>query len=127
MAVVLITDTVLLPVLATYSRVPSALIANALGEEPTETMWVPATLGSASISWPVAVLNTDTVLLPVLATYTRVPSGLDHHTGRAVTGLPVKVTGAALVINAAVSAAKANPYPSSLWLVRTGCELTVFV
>ena len=45
-----ITDTVPLPVLATYSRLPSALIANALGEEPTEIGWVPATLGLASIS-----------------------------------------------------------------------------
>ena len=58
---VLITDTVLLPVLATYSRVP--LIANALGEEPTP-MFVEKMLGLASISLLVVVSITDTVLLP---------------------------------------------------------------
>ena len=61
LVVVSITDTVPLPVLATYSRVPSALIANALGEEPTEIGWVPATLGLVSINSPVAA-NTATVL-----------------------------------------------------------------
>ena len=107
-----ITDTVPLPVLATYSRLPSALIANALGEEPTEIGWVPATLGLVSISSPVAA-NTDTVLLPVSATYTRVPSGSGLTTTPA--GLlpvcAVKVTGAALVINAALVTS------GTVWLV----------
>ena len=60
---VLMTDTVLLPPLATYSRVP--LIANALGEEPTP-MFMEKMLGLASITLLVAVSITDTVLLQVV-------------------------------------------------------------
>ena len=59
---VLITDTVLLPPLATYSRVP--LIANALGEEPTPMFMETRSLGLASITLLVVVSITDTVLLP---------------------------------------------------------------
>ena len=70
-----ITDTVPLPVLATYSRLPSGLSASPLGEDPT-LMSVEKMLGLASMRRPVAVLITDTVPLPVLATYSRWPSGL---------------------------------------------------
>ena len=56
-----------LPLLATYSRVPSGLSASALGAVPTE-MSCENQLGLASIRFPVVVLITDTVLLPVLAT-----------------------------------------------------------
>ena len=62
-----ITDTEPLPVLATYNRVPSALSANALGAEPT-AISRENTLELASMRCPVAVLITDTELLPVLAT-----------------------------------------------------------
>ena len=75
---VLITDTVPLPVLATYSRLPSGLSASAPGEEPTEMSVEKILLGLASIFWPVPVLITETVLLPVLATYSRWPSGLTN-------------------------------------------------
>ena len=70
-----ITETVLLPRLATYSCLPSALSASALGEEPTE-MSVGSYARLASIHLYVSVLITDTVPLPVLATYSRLPSAL---------------------------------------------------
>src|SRR6478672_1732988 len=71
LVVVSITDTVPLPVLATYSRVP--LTATELGEEPTEIGLTPKALGLVSITLWVVVSITDTVPLPVLATYSRVP------------------------------------------------------
>src|SRR5437667_225075 len=61
------TDTVKLPWLATYARVPSGLTATPNGFTPT---------GTVALTVLVAVLMTDTVLLPRLATYARVPSGL---------------------------------------------------
>jgi hypothetical protein len=74
---VLITDTVLLRPLATYTAVPSGLKARALGVLPT----------SMVLTTRVAVSTTDTVLSPPLATYTVVPSGLSARArGRAPTG-----------------------------------------
>ena len=58
---VLITDTLLLPALATYSR-PSAPSARLEG-------WLPTVM--VLVTLLVLVLITDTVLLPRLATYSR--------------------------------------------------------
>ena len=79
---VLITDTVPVPVLATYSRLPSGLSASAPGEEPTVMSIEKILLGLASMRWPVTVFITETVSLPVLATYSRWPCGAYHHSRR---------------------------------------------
>src|SRR5664280_250704 len=62
-----ITETVLLPGLATYTLVPSGLTATPVGPLPTLTV---------AVTVFVVVSTTETVLPYSFATYTFVPSGL---------------------------------------------------
>ncbi|OBA85740.1 hypothetical protein A5633_01095 [Mycolicibacterium elephantis] len=97
-----ITETVALPLLATYKRLPSWLRANALGKAPTR-MSVDDEVGLASMRWPVVVSITETVPLPVLATYMRPSGPITAAEGFTPTGIEGLVTnfGAAEAANVA--------------------------